>query len=420
MSKKTIRIVVLLAGLSILGLAITQVFWVNKAVNVEQDQFEARVTIALRSLATRILDRNQADPNQMVAIDQLSSNSFLVQLNTRIDERVLDSLLIFEFRYHQIDMDYEYGVYNCFDDRLLYGNYKRPTELKGLRACAVSESDSDCHNFVVTFPTKMNYIVSHMGTWVFSSIALLIVLAFFIFTLMFIWKEKRLSEIKADFINNMTHEFKTPLSTISLSSEVLSKPDIIKSPDRLSHYAKIIYDENQRLTKQVDRVLQIAVLSKGDIKLKKKELDLHRVIEKAVQSLSLLVTQREGSIDIQLNAKDHVILADRVHVTNIITNLLDNANKYSAAAPQIAVSTKNKRNGILVSVADKGIGMSEEAQQQIFKQFYRVPTGNIHDVKGFGLGLFYAKLMVQAHKGYIGLKSELNRGSKFDVFFPFA
>ena len=225
--------------------------------------------------------------------------------------------------------------------------------------------------------------------------------------------------MKTDFVNNMTHEFKTPISTISLASEMLLKPRVNQSSEKTEKYANIIYDENSRLKNQVEQVLQIAVLDKGNFKLKKKEVNLHEIIEMAVDNFEMIIKQRCGKIITSLDADMATFYADPIHITNIIHNLMDNANKYSPEIPEISISTRNNEKGIILSVEDKGIGISPENQKHIFKKFFRVHTGNIHDVKGFGLGLYYVKTIVEIHGGTINLVSELKKGTKIEIYFPF-
>jgi two-component system phosphate regulon sensor histidine kinase PhoR len=228
--------------------------------------------------------------------------------------------------------------------------------------------------------------------------------------------QKKLSLIKNDFINNMTHEFKTPISTISLAVDVMRDKDIQKNPDK---YLNIIKDENSRLAGQVEKVLQMALLDKGQVKLNLTEVNLHEVIDQVVQNLGVQVEQKGGELVMDLNAKDPVLDADEVHMTNIIYNLIDNANKYSPEKPQIRVATENTPMGLKISVEDKGLGMSKDELNRIFEKFYRVSTGNVHDVKGFGLGLSYVKKMVSLHGGTIEVQSSPGKGTLFELNFNY-
>jgi two-component system phosphate regulon sensor histidine kinase PhoR len=270
------------------------------------------------------------------------------------------------------------------------------------------------------FPSKTSYNLNAVQITLLSSILLiLIIIGAFYFTISTIIRQKKLSEVKNDFINNMTHEFKTPISTISLAGEVLSDKTIEKSPESVDKYLKIIKDENKRLAGLVENVLQAAVLDKGKLKFKIQECDLHQIITDVIQSLTLQIQNKGGHITTELKAQRYSLFADRMHLGNIIYNLIDNALKYSKDAPLIMVSTNNDKVGISISVQDNGIGIRKEDQKKIFETFYRVPTGNIHNVKGFGLGLSYVKAVVEKHGGNVEVQSEAGEGSTFVVYLPF-
>jgi len=216
----------------------------------------------------------------------------------------------------------------------------------------------------------------------------------------------------------MTHEFKTPIATISLSSEMLLKSEVNSFPYKTKRYAQVIFDENARLQKQVDQLLQLSVLEKGEYTLKLKEIDLHRIIRRMAGHFSVMAQKKGGMINTKLEATVHQIRADKTHLSNIISNLLDNAVKYSPEKPEIMISTRNERDRVIITVSDNGIGISPENRKEVFRKLYRVPTGNLHDVKGFGLGLYYVKTMVEAHHGSVRLNSELNKGTTFIVELP--
>ena len=224
--------------------------------------------------------------------------------------------------------------------------------------------------------------------------------------------------MKNDFINNMTHEFKTPISTVALACEALQDEDVKKNETFVKRYISIIQAENKRLGMQVEKVLQMATLDKKDFKLKLEKLDVHEVIDRALGNINIQIEKRQGVIKKQLLADTKEVIADEVHLTNIIYNLLDNANKYSPEKPEISITTKNYNGGIIVQISDKGIGMSKEVLNRIFEKFYREPTGNLHDVKGFGLGLTYVKTMLDALGGTIGVKSDIAKGSTFEIYLP--
>ena len=273
---------------------------------------------------------------------------------------------------------------------------------------------------LIHFPEKNKHIYRSILILLVGSILFtLIILITFSITIIIILKQKKLSEIKSDFINNMTHEFKTPIATISLAVDSINNPKVIKEKKNILYYTRIIKEENQRMNSQVENVLQMSLIDKKDMELNKQMTDIHELIIKAIKNINLQIEQRKGKIEVFLEAENFHFLLDKIHFTNVLFNLLDNANKYSTISPTIIVRTKNNNNGIIISVEDNGIGMSKETQNKIFDKFYRVSTGNIHNVKGFGLGLSYVKAIVNACKGNITVKSEQGKGSKFEIFLPF-
>ena len=226
--------------------------------------------------------------------------------------------------------------------------------------------------------------------------------------------------MKRDFVNNLTHEFKTPLFSISLASKALKKSEAISASSSLSKYIDVIESESARLKNQVDKILQMALIDSGNLTLEKKQVDLHQIIEKVAESFRVIIQEREGSLMMDLRSKSHIVLADETHLKNIIYNLLDNAQKYSEDQPLIELKTEDHQEGILLSVRDNGIGMDQEAQKFIFDQFYRATPTERKNATGFGLGLSYVKSIVEAHKGWINLQSQLKKGSEFTIYLPLA
>jgi two-component system, OmpR family, phosphate regulon sensor histidine kinase PhoR len=325
-------------------------------------------------------------------------------------------LLQTEFEKRNITADFEYGVYDCAEKCMVGGNNSSPRKIsKQVNFSELPAWKNDGYYFGVQFPLMEANLLSQMGIWGFSSIVLLIVIFFFVYTLFVILKQKRLSEIQKDFINNMTHEFKTPLSTITISTSVLKDPGIIQTPERLLNYATIIENESQRLQQQVERVLQMARLETEDLGLKKENHDLHKLLSEAAANNSIA---SKTTINLELEAKQATLLCDKLHIMNVIFNLLDNAIKYNLNKPVLNIRTYNTPGQIILEFRDNGIGINPEDQKKIFYRFYRVPTGNVHDVKGFGLGLSYVKLIVEAHKGKISISSEPGKGSCFTITLP--
>ncbi|MCX6327342.1 MAG: HAMP domain-containing sensor histidine kinase [Bacteroidia bacterium] len=272
----------------------------------------------------------------------------------------------------------------------------------------------------VIFPERTNYVLGSMA-WILGGSMLfsLFILATFALSLYFIIRQKKISEMRSDFINNMTHEFKTPIATISLAADTITNPKVINDETSIRHFISMIKKENSRMNKKVETILQIASLDKKEIEFRFENVSMHIIIEHAIETIDIQVQQREGKINHNLDAAEPVIYGDSEHLTNLVNNLLDNAIKYSPESPEITVKTKNNEKGIILSVEDKGIGMTKAIQSKIFERFYRQSSGNVHDVKGFGLGLNYARAIIDAHRGTINVFSEPGKGSRFEIFLPY-
>lgn len=417
MRNNTIKFIIALATVSIVGIIVTQVYWVGKAFDIKEKQFNQTAHIALRSVADKIAKLNQSvlNPNP---VKQITSDYFVVNVNDAIDSKILEYYLKTEFDKYHLTMDFEYGIYDCSSDKMVYGNYVSYNESEIAQLDTMLPKSTDySYYFGVRFPTRTTYLASEMDIWMFSSFILMTVIVFFGYTLFIILKQKRLSEIQRDFINNMTHEFKTPISTIAISADLITNPKILAKPESLLNYANIIKTQNTRLKDQIEKVLQMAVMDRGRLKLSKEIINIHQLICDSVNNFNLKA-QAEIEILTDLVEENQCVLADKVHLTNIIYNLLDNATKYVKVSPIIKISTKLNKNQIILSIQDNGIGISKSHQRKVFDKFFRVPTGNIHDVKGFGLGLNYVKLIVKAHNWKIDLRSELEKGSTFDITMP--
>ena len=427
MKKNSILTVVFLATISLLGIIITQYWWSKNLQylhedqqNFEERQFNDRVVLALNEVKESIKTIRK-DSALLLPIKQVSSNYFIANINDTLHPYLLESLLIREFKKRNIKENFEYGIYDCFTDSIVYGNFVDFVE-DGSSAKIQDPPpirwDQDGHYFGVYFPNRKSQFIGESNPWLFSSIVVVLVIIFQVYSIYIMLQQKKLSAIKTDFINNMTHELKTPISTISLSSEVLKQPSIINTPERLFKYAEIIYQENNRLKNLVDRVLQIASIDHNKINLQLATIDIHDILQAVIKNFELTIKQKNGSIEFLPEATEHLLLADSFHLTNILNNLLDNANKYTTETPKIVVNTYNKNRGICISIKDNGLGMSKEQIKNIFEKFYRVPTGNVHNIKGFGLGLYYVKTLTQAHGGKIDVTSTIGKGSEFELFLP--
>ncbi|MGN7886293.1 sensor histidine kinase [Dyadobacter sp. 22481] len=352
-------------------------------------------------------------------------------IEQRVNRFLLDTLLKRQLIQNGVTLPYEFAVRGAVpgksSDSLIFSTVSmRPGEWeeRSYKASLFPNETFGTQNALyVFFPDQQRYILSNMGVMFGGSgILIIVIMACFYMAVTTILRQKKLSDIKNDFINNMTHEFKTPISTIALAAEMAheNSASLMETPKgaRLDRYLGIIREENKRLGTHVEKVLQMALLDKGHVKLKITETNIHDLIGAALNGQSVQIEQKEGEVDLNFDAEEDVVAADEVHISNILNNLIDNAIKYSPEKLHLTINTKNENGGIAISITDKGIGMSREQQQRVFDTFYRVPTGNVHDVKGFGLGLSYVKKMVEAHEGAVRLQSKPGEGSTFTIWLP--
>ncbi len=367
----------------------------------------ARKQLMLNHLMNRVLD-----------------NSKGLHVEEIVNVGLIDTLLKQELSSRGISIAYEFGVYSPERNALMLertGKYHEELLFKGFSFPLFSGAGIATRDFLlVYFPDQHTYNVRSLWLMMFISLLLILtIIIAFTYSVLTIIKQRKLSELKNDFINNMTHEFKTPISTISLACQALSDKDIPRTAEMYSDYIQIIGDENGRLGEMAEKILQTAILEKGTLHLRVESIDLHNLITDSIHKIAIQIEIRDGSIHTALNASQKVIKGDKVHLTNVVYNLLDNANKYSPRRPHITVSTADTVNGINISVQDHGLGINKANQKRIFEKLYRVPTGDVHNVKGFGLGLSYVKFIVEKHGGQVSVESEPGKGSTFTLFLPY-
>jgi two-component system phosphate regulon sensor histidine kinase PhoR len=350
-------------------------------------------------------------------------------IEQKISTGLIDTLLRQEFAAKGISIDYEFGVFSPDRNKIVLektGKYHDELLFKGFSFPLFSGGTISTRDFLlIYFPGKSKYNIQSLWILMFVSMMLvLVIIGAFSYSVFTIIRQRKLSELKNDFINNMTHEFKTPISTISLACQALTDKDIPHSHEMYDDYIHIIGDENHRLGEMAEKILQTAILEKGSLHLRPETIDMHTLIADVVHKIAIQIEIRDGLITQLLKAEHPLIKADKVHLSNVIFNLLDNANKYSPRKPQIAVSTTNtdpdgNREGIFISITDKGMGITKANLKKVFEKLYRVPTGDVHNVKGFGLGLSYVKFIVEKHGGAISVESEPGKGSTFTLFLPY-
>ncbi|MDA3929456.1 MAG: HAMP domain-containing sensor histidine kinase [Prolixibacteraceae bacterium] len=345
-------------------------------------------------------------------------------IEKRINKEFLEAVLVHELRTNGINLDFEYGIksYNQGEEKVIVSsnNYKNNRKNEHQTPLFSNDLGSQKPNYLkVYFPRgQKNFLMGTSAMVLPTMVLVLLIIGIFTYTIVIILRQKKLSIVKNDFINNMTHELKTPISTISLASQMLRDNSVNSAQSTIERVSNVIYDESKRLSMQVEKVLQMAVFNEGRLKMKFKTFDSHEVITSVIQNFEIRVQSAKGEITLDKKATRHTIYGDQVHITNVLFNLLDNAVKYSNESPIIQVSTENKKDRIVISIKDSGIGIAKEHQKQIFERFFRVPTGNVHNVKGFGLGLHYVSKIIEAHNATINVESGVNKGTKFMINFP--
>ncbi len=340
----------------------------------------------------------------------------------RVHPQILDSLLNAEFSEKGIHIKFEYGVFDESKNDFVISKFKNEDVIKNSELKATlfpNDLLGNVNYLMVSFPQQDQFLLRKVWATLTSSLVLIGIIVFiFVYAIRIILRQKKLSDIKNDFINNMTHEFKTPIATVSLACEALQEEEISKNKHTYKRYLKVISEETKRLEDHVEKVLSAAVFDTNGFELSKKQIDLTKLISEVVQSFEFRVKELEGTIDVIIESVNSNVFGDELHLKNVIQNLIDNAIKYSSDHPEITLRTLNTKNIIRIIVKDNGIGIRKEDQRRIFEKFYRVPTGNIHDVKGFGLGLSYVKSIISSHGGTIEIQSEVGKGSTFTLSIP--
>lgn len=416
MRNRIIVLIVVLSAVSLVGLIVTQAFWVNKAIELSQQHFEQRAYNALCGTVDRIVKINNKHPYPLTDITEKGILLLMSHYN-------FDSIFKKLVEFNKIREPYEYAVIINSTDSIIYhtpGYVPLGDEGKKFKKCLYDLNPQVSARVEVVFPTVSRSIICSIWNWLILSVIFLIVIILsFVYIIFSVFRHKKLSEMKSDFINNMTHELKTPISTIAITSEMLMKMDVSKQPEKIQKYARIIHEENHRMQLQVEHVLRMAQLDKREYELNREEVDIHELIQNAIDNFFVDLQQKQVSLHYHFEATRSTAMVDPLHFSNIIKNLVDNSCKYSRGEPVIDIFTANVDGGIQISVVDQGIGIAPQNQKYIFDKFYRVPTGNVHDVKGTGIGLYYVKIMTEAHGGTITVKSEPGKGSRFDIFIPF-
>jgi len=418
MTGSLVRRLIILGGLVIIAIISTQSYWLLKTWDLKDQEFDRTAQKMLLTVSQRIAKSSSFELPKKDFIERKASNLYVININSEINFDVLEDYMYQEMKNYSLETDFDYSVYDCNSKELVFGNYCDLSDENsvGLHQTPIPAIKGLDYYFVVRFPSRESFLLANMNlTVMFSLIAILSVL-FFLYTIWIVMKQERTSQLQKDFINNMTHEFKTPISSIKIAADVFSKSEFVIKDPRLSRYAGIITEQNQRLNDQVEKVLNIARLEKDSFELNKESIDIHKAIRDIAKSESVRIDDNE--IELELDNDVMELYADPLHFTNVITNIIDNAIKYSDGNPKVRISTERMAGMNVINIIDEGIGIEKEKLKNIFDKFYRVSTGDLHNVKGFGLGLFYVKNICTAHGWTIEVKSELNKGTTFIIKIP--
>lgn len=418
MKGSLIKWLIVLGSVAILGILSIQTFWLYRTWSLREAEFDQKVRSSLFRVANNLAGlANIPLPTRKDLVQQISTDYYLVNIDHAFDASDLEVALRFHLESALLQENFDYYVYDCSSDEMLYCNsitYNgEESDILNLKA---AQGDM-IYYFGVRFPSRGGFILSSMDMSILFTLLLLMTIVFFVLAIFIIRRQNRLARFQTDFINNMTHEFKTPISTIKISNQVFLDDQVVQQNPRLHNYASIIQDQNERLNQQVEKLLQIAEVGKRDLQLKLERVSLHPIIHALKDSFQAKVEHNSGEILLDLQAREDQVEADQLHLQNILFNLIDNSLKYSPKSPHIEISSRDEANGPVLEIRDQGVGIPKEFQKSVFERFFRIPTGNVHNVKGFGLGLYYVKQICDAHGWKIQLGSEEGRGTRIQIQF---
>jgi two-component system, OmpR family, phosphate regulon sensor histidine kinase PhoR len=421
MKRKTLTYIIILATITVAGALSLQFFFLKSSYNFSEKQFRESVTIALKEVAWQLLiaGGNQANFDSIAPVTMVSESYYLVTVDAHIDYELLKFHLHEELKKHQIYADFEFAINNPATGQLEQKTLITARgEEKPSDYSFIQKEGDDSYYFAVHFPNRIPYFHSHLSIWYLFTGLLLVVILFFGYTLSVIIRQRQLSQTQKNFINNLTHELKTPISSIALSAQVINDENILENPKRLFKYVQIIQDQNNRLSKNVEKVLNLASLEKTKIHLNKEKIELHHFLSSIIENFRQTDYGRKATIKLNEKQEPLFVFADKFHFTNLVLNILENSVKYCEMQPIILIDLLPSKIHTSIRFTDNGIGISKKYRKKIFKRFFRIPTGNVHDVKGFGLGLDYVRKITKAHRWEIKVDTNPEGGSIFTLIIP--
>lgn len=415
MEIKKLNIIITLGLIAIIGILIAQLLWTRQAYNLEDQKFNQTVNIALLEVVEKLSGGKASFTESPV--QNISNDYYLISINNEVHPAVLEHYLRTEFTRFQINTDYTYALYNCHSDQMIYGKYiSNNHENPKNKSITFPKHKNLVYYFSIRFPDKATYLISSLRFWYLLTFALIIILVVYVYSIYTIIQQKKFSELQRDFINNMTHEFKTPLSSILLASEALTKHNIIQENPKLLTYTSIITNQSYKLNNHIEKILNIARHDASGLLLKPQKI----ILLPFILEIANTIKQNNEHISIQIEIENSIsIIADEFHFTNIIYNILDNSIKYCETNPDIIISVNKDSKGLYLKFKDNGMGIPAKNLPHIFDKFYRVNTKKNEEINGFGLGLFYVKKIVQQHHWKMSVENNTDKGITLSLFFPF-
>jgi two-component system phosphate regulon sensor histidine kinase PhoR len=417
------RLFIAISSIALIIVLIIQMNWLFHSAKIKEDLFNEKANMILARTTDALLSDKETCKKIGDCIDNNSTSVPASKLGKN-ETKKIDSLFTYYMNFYNFHIDYSFEVakpnpYTSPKEKRFINSFYPSTTIACYEKNLEEVTSKDGLQLKLIFPDKKEFIMAEMGTHFITSVVLILVVLFMFWrTTLSLIKEKKISEHTTDFLNNMTHEFKTPLTNIALAGKMITK-DPSGNEDKIKHYSSIILEENEKLRLQVEQVLSMTALERGEIPLQKTELDFHQLINDALKSISIQIENKQGNLKLNLAADKFIVNGDKIHLTNALCNLIDNAIKYAKEKPDLSIQTFNSSQNLIIVVADKGIGIEKKYQKQVFDKFFRVPTGDVHDVKGFGLGLAYIKKIIELHEGTIELESEAGQGTTFTITIPY-
>jgi two-component system phosphate regulon sensor histidine kinase PhoR len=415
--KNKLNSIIVLGLVAIIGILVAQLLWTKQAYSLEEKKFSQKVHIALLEVAKKLYEGTNHELPAENPVQKVSNDYYIVNVDNDFEPKILDFYLKTEFEKVNITTDYEYAMYNCESNEMVYGNYVSPTDLKQKqRSVYFPKHKNLVYYFAIRFPNETNFLFSSLKFWFVLSFALIIILLVYVYSIITILQQKKYSELQRDFINNMTHEFKTPLSSILIASNYMKQHQLIKSDEKLEKYTNIIISQSNKLNTHIETILNSAKSDNSPLQLDQKETNVLPILKDVIENIQLKYPT--SIIQIVTEEKQIIISTDVFHFTNIVYNLLDNAIKYCEEKPTITIHLSKKENQVQIDFTDNGIGISNKNIPFIFDKFYRIPSTKSNEVNGFGLGLYYVKKICTLHHWKINAANNTNYGITISLLIP--